>query len=137
MYQLLILAFLKFSGTPIVNRLEDLYSLLHFIKLEPWSNWSFFRSFVTVPFQNQDPKAIEIIQVILESILLRREKSTKDKDGNPIVPLPPKHIIEEHLDFLPKEREIYQEIYKNARSQFLGFQKNGSVGKNVTAMCVN
>lgn len=24
------------SGTPITNRLEDLYSLLHFIKLEPW-----------------------------------------------------------------------------------------------------
>jgi DNA repair protein RAD5 len=31
------------SGTPITNRLEDLYSLLHFIKLEPWGNFSYFR----------------------------------------------------------------------------------------------
>jgi DNA repair protein RAD5 len=51
-----------------VNRLDDLYSLLRFIRLEPWGNHSFFNSFVTVPFRNSDPKAIEIVQVILESV---------------------------------------------------------------------
>lgn len=68
------------------SRLEDLYSLLHFIQLEPWGpscergsiapadlcsragHFSFFKTFVTVPFQNKDPRAIEVIQVILESI---------------------------------------------------------------------
>lgn len=31
-------------------------------------NFSFFRTFVTIPFEKKDPKAIEIIQVVLESI---------------------------------------------------------------------
>lgn len=51
-----------------LSRLEDLYSLLHFLRLEPWGNYSFFRTFVTVPFEKKDPKAIEVIQVVLESI---------------------------------------------------------------------
>jgi hypothetical protein len=49
-------------------------------------------SFVTTPFLNRDPRAIEIIQVILENVLLRREKSMKDVDGNHIVELPPKVV---------------------------------------------
>lgn len=44
------------QGTPIVNRLEDLQSLLHYIRLEPWGAFSFYRSFVTVPFEKGDSK---------------------------------------------------------------------------------
>lgn len=49
-------------------------------------------SFVTTPFLNRDPKAIEVIQVILENVLLRREKNMRDVDGNRIVELPPKIV---------------------------------------------
>ncbi|KAM0747434.1 hypothetical protein T439DRAFT_305206 [Meredithblackwellia eburnea MCA 4105] len=122
------------TGTPIVNRLEDLYSLLHFVRLEPWGNYSFFRTFITTPFEKKDPKAIEVIQVVLESVLLRREKKMKDKDGNPIVSLPPKHIKEETLAFSKEERIIYDALYKNAKSKFLGFERQGSVLQNVTAI---
>ncbi|GAA6039077.1 hypothetical protein JCM8097_005308 [Rhodosporidiobolus ruineniae] len=122
------------TGTPIVNRLEDLYSLLRFIQLEPWGNFSFFKTFVTVPFQNKDPRAIEVIQVILESILLRREKSMKDKDGQPIVPLPPKHVQLVSLDFSPDERAIYSALFRNAKSKFLGYAREGTVLSNVTAI---
>ncbi|GAA5920015.1 hypothetical protein JCM1841_000379 [Sporobolomyces salmonicolor] len=122
------------TGTPIVNRLEDLYSLLHFIQLEPWGNFSFFKTFITVPFQNKDPRAIEVIQVILESILLRREKKMKDKNGRPIVSLPEKHVDVVHLDFTPEEREIYDALYRNAKSKFLGYAAEGSVLQNVTAI---
>ncbi|GAA6012072.1 hypothetical protein JCM10207_005118 [Rhodosporidiobolus poonsookiae] len=122
------------TGTPIVNRLEDLYSLLHYIQLEPWGNFSFFKTFVTVPFQNKDPRAIEVIQVILESILLRREKSMRDAHGQPIVVLPPKHISVVKLDFTPDERAIYRALYSNARSKFLGYAKEGTVLQHVTAI---
>ena len=164
----------------VYSRLEDLYSLLHYIQLEPWGkhhrgvptlqewprltrvpmtgNFSFFKTFVTVPFQNKDPRAIQVIQVILESIrefvtkrpvtlpreianapvynptVLRREKKMRDKDGNPIVSLPEKHIDIVHLDFSKDEREIYDALFQNAKSKFLGYAKEGTVLQNVTAI---
>lgn len=47
---------------------------------------------MTVPFTAQDPKAIDVVQYILEQCLLRREKNMKDKDGKPIVDLPLKTV---------------------------------------------
>ena len=49
-------------------------------------------SFVTLPFLARDPKAIEVVQVILESVLLRREKTMRDADGKRIVELPAKEV---------------------------------------------
>jgi hypothetical protein len=52
-----------------------------------------FISFITLPFLDRDPKAIEIVQVILESVLLRREKNMRDSDGKKIVELPAKEVM--------------------------------------------
>ncbi|SCV70982.1 BQ2448_3744 [Microbotryum intermedium] len=122
------------TGTPIVNRLEDLYSLLHFLRLEPWGNFSFFRTFITVPFEQKDSRALEVIQVVLESILLRREKKMKDRDGNPIVSLPKKHVDVQYLEFSPDERDIYDRLYKSAKRKFLVYEGQGAVLQNVTAI---
>lgn len=58
----------------------------------------------------------------------------KDKDGNPIVAIPKKHLKVEHLTLSDEERVIYDALYKNAKSQFLGYAAQGTVLKNVTAI---
>ncbi|CUA75731.1 hypothetical protein RSOLAG22IIIB_06038 [Rhizoctonia solani] len=122
------------TGTPIVNRLEDLYSLLCFLKYNPWSSFAYFKSFVTTPFLNRDPRAIEIIQVILENVLLRREKNMKDVDGNRIVELPPKVMSIEELTFTPEERRTYEEIYIDAKNDFGVMDNAGTITKGFAHM---
>ena len=95
------------TGTPIVNKLEDLFSLVHFLGVEPWSIYSYWRTFITVPFESKDYiRALDVVQTILEPLVLRRTKDMKDSEGNPIVSLPEKVITKEYLEMSAAEREV-------------------------------
>lgn len=89
-------------------------------------------SFITLPFLARDPKAIEIVQVILESILLRREKNMRDNSGKRIVELPAKEVTVDTLHFTPAEQKIYDSIYNAAKRNFDQLNAKGLVGKNYT-----
>lgn len=120
------------TGTPIVNRLTDLFSLLRFLRVEPWGDFAFFNSFIAKPFMQKNPKALEIVQVILESVLMRREKRMKGKDGRPIIELPPKTSNVVRLSFSPLERKIYESVYDRAYMQYQTLAAAGTISRNFT-----
>ncbi|KAK4941128.1 DNA helicase rad5 [Elasticomyces elasticus] len=123
------------TGTPIVNRLEDLFSLVRFLKVEPWSNFSFWKTFITVPFESKDiARALNVVQTVLEPLVLRRTKDMKTPDGEALVPLPSKTISVEEVELSKTEREVYDLIFTRAKRAFNESVQAGTVLKSYTTI---
>ncbi|KAG9246506.1 SNF2 family N-terminal domain-containing protein [Calycina marina] len=123
------------TGTPIVNRLEDLFSLVRFLRVEPWNNFSFWKTFITVPFESKNfMRALDVVQTVLEPLVLRRTKDMKTLSGEALVPLPPKtvHIVE--IELSKPEREVYDHIFTRAKRTFAANLEAGTVMKAYTSI---
>jgi len=123
------------TGTPIVNRLEDLFSLVHFLRVEPWSNFSFWKTFITVPFESKDYiKALDVVQTVLEPLVLRRTKDMKTPSGEALVPLPQKTIDVEKVELTPDERAVYNLFFLRAKRTFNANIEAGTLMKSYTTI---
>ncbi|GJN71743.1 DNA helicase rad5 [Purpureocillium lilacinum] len=123
------------TGTPIVNRLEDLFSLVRFLGVEPWNNFSFWKTFITVPFESGDfVRALNVVQTVLEPLVMRRTKDMKTPDGQPLVPLPPKQVDIVAVDLSKEERAVYDYIFTKAKRTFSKNMEAGTVMKAFTTI---
>ncbi|WPG99517.1 DNA repair protein rad8 [Acrodontium crateriforme] len=123
------------TGTPIVNRLEDLFSLVHFLRVEPWSNFSFWKTFITTPFEKGDfMRALDVVQTVLEPLVMRRTKDMKTPDGEALVPLPPRTIDIEKVQLSDPEREVYSHIFARAKRTFNSNVEAGTLMKSYTTI---
>ncbi|KAL2851512.1 SNF2 family N-terminal domain-containing protein [Aspergillus pseudoustus] len=123
------------TGTPIVNRLEDLFSLVRFLKVEPWNNFSFWKTFITTPFENKEfVRALSVVQTVLEPLVLRRTKTMKTPEGEPLVPLPQRTVDIVEVELSDQEREIYNHIYTRAKQTFNNGVENGTLLKSYSTI---
>ncbi|OAV93663.1 hypothetical protein PTTG_27244 [Puccinia triticina 1-1 BBBD Race 1] len=76
------------TGTPLQNHLSDLYTLLQFIRLDPWSRDEVWQTFIKPSIRRKSEKAIQLLQQLLATVSLRRLKTD-------VLQLPPK--IEEQV----------------------------------------
>ena len=107
------------TGTPVQNKLEDLASLLAFLRLKPFDEKSKFFQHIIQPFKSADPEIVPKLRVLIDTVTLRR---LKDK-----INLPPNDSKIIKLRFSDEERRIYDWFAKTAQEkvQVLTGQNSG------------
>lgn len=94
------------SGTPIQNKIDELYPLIRFLGIKPYNDWKKFSHQIVQTIKRRSVTGTQKVHALLSAILLRRTKDS-EIDGKPILTLPEKHIIEEKVTMDSKEKEFY------------------------------
>ncbi|KAM7256149.1 hypothetical protein ACFE04_011890 [Oxalis oulophora] len=122
------------TGTPIQNKLEDIYSLLRFLKVEPWGSWAWWNKLVQKPFEEGDMRGLKLVQSILKPIMLRRTKHSTDKEGRPILVLPPADTQVIYCELSESEKDFYEALFKKSKVKFDRFVEQGRVLHNYASI---
>ncbi|KAJ2628504.1 hypothetical protein GGF44_004470, partial [Coemansia sp. RSA 1694] len=132
------------TGTPIQNRLDDLFSLLRFLHAAPISNWRVWLTYFGAPFHENIRGRADIesefeehniganrVQRLMQSICLRRMKQQIDKKTKrTMIELPPKFEVVRWLELAEGERRLYQMAEDIARNKYQNMSRSGTLLKN-------
>jgi DNA repair protein RAD5 len=121
------------TGTPLQNNIDELFSLIRFLRIDPWSSWAAWRKAVSIPLdrgrqgdEQSLQQALDAARNIVQPLLLRRTKSTTNPlTGELLLKLPPKHTHVLKLELSAPERDFYDALYAKAKAKFDTFVEKG------------
>lgn len=106
------------TGTPMMNTIDELYPLICFLDIPPYNDWSRFNQEFGKPLRANHSetrkRAMQRVQVLLKSLMLRRQKDSL-VDGQIVCKLPPKHLSKEAVEFSDDELVVYKALENKAQ----------------------
>lgn len=121
------------TGTPFMNRAEEIFGLIRFLNIPPYNEWERFSEDILRPLRNWDgdekQQGMVKLQALFRSFTLRR---TKDSllDGKPIIELPPRTDQPSYVLFNDEQRKFYKALEVQQQLTFNKYLKKGAVMKN-------
>ncbi|CAH8382148.1 unnamed protein product [Eruca vesicaria subsp. sativa] len=116
------------TGTPIQNGSFDLYSLMAFLRFEPFSIKTYWQSLIQRPLGQGNKSGLSRLQVLMGTISLRR---TKEKS---LIGLPPKTVGTCYVDLSAEERQLYDHMEGEAKGVVQNLINNGSLMRNYSTV---
>ena len=127
------------TGTPMMNSVDELHSLIHFLRIKPYNDWQRFSHEFSRPIKGKDEEfrksAMQKLQILLKAVLIRRHKKTK-VNGKPIIVLPARVVEETNPEFTEEERDFYKAIETQSQIQFNKYVQRGTVGRSYAHILV-
>lgn len=118
------------TGTPIVNSIKDLYSMLRFLRITGGlEKADIFNTILTRPLASGEPQADMLLQSIMRTMCLRRKKDMKFVD----LKLPELKEYVYKVVFRNDEKKRYDALLTEAQGMLQKAQKPQAQGKNALA----
>ncbi|XP_063069061.1 transcription termination factor 2 [Engraulis encrasicolus] len=100
------------TGTPIQNNLLDMYSLLKFLRCAPFDEYKLWKAQV----DNGSRRGGERLNILTQTLLLRRTKDQQDSSGKPLVALPDRSCEVHRVKLSEDEQSVYDVVFARSKS---------------------
>lgn len=115
---------LALTGTPIENRLSEIWSIFEFVSPGLLGPLAKFEERFAKPIDQGDSKQAARLRATIHPFILRRTKMEVAKD------LPPKIEVDKIVDLMPDQKAIYVQVLREVRAQVMGEVERVGVAKS-------
>lgn len=115
---------LALTGTPIENRLSEIWSIFEFVSPGLLGPLNKFEERFARPIDQGDSKQASRLRAVIHPFILRRTKMEVVKD------LPPKIESDKLIDMAPDQKAIYTQVLREVRAQVMGEVERVGVAKS-------
>jgi SWI/SNF-related matrix-associated actin-dependent regulator of chromatin subfamily A3 len=123
------------TGTPIVNKIEDLRALLQFIRVRPFSDSSTWDRLIKQPLKEAKAEGFQRLQALTVEYTLRRVKSQLLK-GKPILELPAKSAEVIEIEWDARGQKVYDALLSFTKTKVSRWIKEETAGQNYVNILV-
>lgn len=118
------------TGTPMLNRVNELWTLLHRCSPQEFPKyWNFTNHFCKYGgFKNKEiigTKNMPELHTILDRYMLQRKKAD-------VLDLPEVHVIERHVDLTKEQQELYDQVIDELRITRYGESESDEIENALT-----